>query len=109
MNRSDSKAISLRLSSLSGLPQHTKLLAGEMYSEDGLDEEGNIEVVISQACMVDAGLLVGETLEYDALKGPNGKKLRLKVTGVYEEAGVGDFYWQNTPEQMNAVCFMEEQ
>ena len=109
MNRSDSKAISLRLSSLSGLPQHTKLLAGEMYSEDGLDEEGNIEVVISQACMVDAGLLVGETLEYDALKGPDGKKLRLKVTGVYEEAGVGDFYWQNTPEQMNAVCFMEEQ
>lgn len=22
---------------------------------------------------------------------------------------MGDFYWQNTPEQMNAVCFMEEQ
>ncbi len=67
MNRSDSKAVSLRLSSLSGLPQHTTMLAGEMYSQDGLDEEGNIEVVVSQACMVEAGLLVGETLEYDCL------------------------------------------
>lgn len=108
MNRSDSNAISLRLSSLSGLPEHAKMLAGEMYSSDGVDGEGNIEVVVSQACMVDAGLLVGETLEYDALKGPDGKKLRLKVTGVYEEAGTEDFYWQNTPEQMNMVCFMEE-
>ena len=109
MNRSDSEAIALRLSSLSGLPQHTRMLAGEMYSEDGLDEDGNIEVVISQACMVNAGLLVGETVEYDALKGPDGKKLRLKITGIYEEASTGDFYWQNTPEQLNMVCFMEEQ
>lgn len=109
MNRSDGKAISLRLSSLSGLPLHASMLAGEMYSEDGLDQEGNIEVVISQTCMVDAGLLVGETLEFDALKGPDGKKIRLKITGVYEEATVGDFYWQNTPEEMNMACFMEEQ
>ncbi|MDE5952175.1 MAG: hypothetical protein K2H12_11405, partial [Acetatifactor sp.] len=108
MNRSDGKTISLRLSSLSGLPQHASLLAGEMYSEDGLDEEGNIEVVISQACMVEAGLLVGETLEYDALKGPDGKKMRLKVTGVYEESVSGDFYWQSTPEELSSVCFMEE-
>lgn len=108
MNRSDSNAISLRLSSLSGLPGHAKMLAGEMYSEDGVDEEGNIEVVISQACMVDARLLVGEILEYDALKGPDGKKLRLKITGIYQEADAGDFYWQNAPEQMNVVCFMEE-
>lgn len=108
MNRSDEKAVSLRLSSLSGLPRHASMLAGQMYSEDGLDEDGNIEVVISQTCMVDAGLLVGETLEYDALKGPDGNKIRLKVTGVYEEATAGDFYWQNTPEELNMVCFMEE-
>lgn len=62
MNRSDSKPASLRLSSLSGLPGHTRMLAGEMYSQDGLDEEGNIEVVVSQACMVEAGLLVGKPL-----------------------------------------------
>lgn len=109
MNRSDVQAISLRLSAMTGLPDHAGMLAGEMYSEDGRDEEGNIEVVISQACMVDAGLLVGEVIEFDALKGPDGGKLRLKITGVYEEAAVGDFYWQNTPEEMKAVCFMEEQ
>lgn len=109
MNRSDSKSVSLRLSSMSGLPQHTRMLAGEMYSEDGLDEEGNIEVIVSQACMVEAGLLVGETLEYDGLKGPDGKNLRLRVTGVYQESASGDFYWQTSLEEMNIVCFMEEQ
>jgi len=108
MNRSDSREPSLRLSSLSDLPLHTRMLAGEMYSEDGLDEEGSIEVVISQACMVEAGLLVGETLEFDGLKGPEGKNLRIRVTGVYEEAAGGDFYWQTSPEEMDNVCFMEE-
>ena len=108
MNRSDIASASLRLSSLSDLPEHVEMLAGEMYSEDGLDEEGNIEVIVSQACMVEAGLLVGETLEFDGLKGPDGKNLRIRTNGVYREAAAGDVYWQISPEEMNIVCFMEE-
>ena len=108
MERNDAADISLRLTSMTNLPAHAEMLAGEMYSEDGLDEEGNIEVVISQACMVETNLLVGEVLKFDSLKTYEGEPIYIKVVGVYDKADNDDFYWQFSPEEMNIVCLMEE-
>lgn len=108
MERNDAADISLRLTSMTNLPAHAEMLAGEMYSEDGLDEEGNIEVVISQACMVETNLLVGEVLKFDSLKTYEGEPIYIKIVGVYDKADNDDFYWQFSPEEMNIVCLMEE-
>lgn len=108
MERNDAADISLRLTSMTNLPAHAEMLAGEMYSEDGLDEEGNIEVVISQSCMVETNLLVGEVLKFDSLKTYEGEPIYIKVVGVYDKADNDDFYWQFSPEEMNIVCLMEE-
>ncbi len=109
MDRNDAGDISLRLSSMTNLEEHAMLLAGEMYSEDGLAEDGSIEVVISQSCLVGTNLLVGETLEFDALKTFEGEPLRIKVVGVFDKADNNDFYWQISPEEMDIVCLMEDQ
>ncbi|MBQ7955632.1 MAG: FtsX-like permease family protein [Lachnospiraceae bacterium] len=109
MDREDLQKLSLRLGMLSELPQHAKMLSGEMYSEDGLDEDGCIEVVISQACMVSSNLLIGEHLEFSALKDAEGNPIRMKVTGVYDWADSADFYWQVTPDELDGVCLMEEE
>ncbi len=108
MERNDAGDIALRLSSMSNLPAHAKMLAGEMYSEDGYDEEGNIEVVVSQACLVETNLLVGETLEFDALRTFEGEPIRIKIAGVFDKADNDDFYWQISPEEMDIVCIMNE-
>ncbi len=108
MNREDAGEISLRLSYMSGLPEHAKLLYGEMYSEDGLDEDGNIEVVVSDAGMVSANLLVGEILEFDALKDKDGKLITFKIVGVFEEEDREDFYWQIRPDDLDGECLMNE-
>lgn len=108
MKREDAGKLSLRLGFLSDLPEHAALTGGEMYSEDGLSEDGSFEVVISQSCMVSANLLVGETLEFDALKDSEGNPIRMKITGVFEEGGEDAFYWQVTPETLNGVCLMNE-
>lgn len=108
IDRADLKNLSLRLGAMWGLPEHAKLLSGEMYSEDGLTEDGYIEVVISQACMVSANLLLGDLLEYDALKDVNGNPIRMKVVGVYDWADAADFYWQVSPDELDGVCLMEE-
>lgn len=109
MKRDDVGEISVRPGMMSGLEEHVELLAGEMYSETGIAEDGSIEVVISQSCMVKARLLVGETIEFEALKNAEGEKIRLKIVGVYTAADEGDFYWQITPEEMNNICLMNEQ
>lgn len=109
MNRDDVGEISVRPGMMSGLEEHIELLAGEMYSETGIAEDGSYEVLVSQSCMVEAKLLVGETIEFEALKNASGEKVRLKVVGVYGAADESDFFWQITPEEMSNICLMKEQ
>ena len=108
MNRSDSKEMSLRLGFMSDLPSYAKMLYGEMYSEDGRAEDGAFEVVVSQATMVSANLLIGETLEFDAFKDKDGNLIRIKIVGVFEEADRNDFYWQVRPDEMDGICLMNQ-
>jgi putative ABC transport system permease protein len=109
MKRKEVWDLSLKLGTLFELPEHVEMISGEMYSEDGLDEEGNYEVVISQSCMVASNLLLGEVLEFDGLKDSEGNPIRIKIAGIYKQARTDDFFWQITPEQMNDVCLMKEE
>lgn len=108
MKRDDVKEMSLRMGMMSDLPSHAKITSGEIYSEDGLTDEGYVEVVISQATMVSSKLLLGEVVEFTALKGIDDKPIKMKVVGVFEEADRNDLYWQVTPDETDGVCFMEE-
>ncbi len=109
MKRDDVGEITIRPGMMSGLEEHVEILAGEMYSETGIAEDGSYEVIISQSCMVNAKLLVGETVEFEALKDANGDKIRLKIVGVYGAEDESDFFWQITPEEMYNICMMNEQ
>lgn len=108
MNRDDVEEIGLRLSFMSGLEEKISLLWGEVYSETGIDDEGCIEAIISQSCMVESGLLLGETLEFAYLKDPQGKPLRVKIVGIFGAADLQDYYWQVKPETMSSNCMIRE-
>lgn len=108
-NRKDMGQSYISLSFYSGLPEHAKLLSGEMYSETGLTGDGEIEVVVSQECMVKNNLLVGESLKYEGLKDYEGNIIRMKVVGVFTEQDRTDSYWQVKPAQMNQELLMNEQ
>ena len=109
MKRDDVGEISIRPGMMSGLDGHAEMLAGQMYSETGIAEDGSFEVVVSQSCMVKNKLLVGETVEFEALKNAAGEKVRLKIVGVYGAADENDFFWQVTPEEMDTLCLMNEE
>ena len=109
MNRQDMGQRYISLSFYSGLPEHVKMLSGEMYSETGLTEDGEIEVVVSQESMVKNNLLVGESLKYPHLKDAEGNPICMKVVGVFAEKNRNDFYWQVKPAQMNQELLMNEQ
>ena len=108
MNRDDVEEIGLRVSFMSGLEEKITLLSGELYSETGIDDDGFIEAVISQSCMVESGLLLGETLEFAYLKDPQGKPLRVKIVGIFGAADSQDYYWQVKPEALSTNCMIQE-
>ncbi len=108
MKRDDVGNIALRLATMSGLENHAEILAGEMFSEEGVTEDGYIEVVVSQSCMVGTKVLVGEKLEFKGLKLPDGSMAKIKIVGVYDKKEETDFYWQVSPDQLDNVCLMNE-
>ena len=108
VNRADLNQEGLRLGFLSGLREHAKLISGRMYSDSGVDEDGVIEVVVGQDCLINNNLLLGETLEYSYVKDKDGKNVRIKVVGVFEEQDSTDFYWQVKPSDLGIVALMDE-
>jgi len=106
MNRPDADEININLATRSGLENHVTMLSGDMYSESGLTEDGEIEVVMSQSCMVKLGLLVGETVVFDALRAPDGSEIKMHITGVFTENGNNDYYWQEADDAFETVLFM---
>lgn len=107
LNRSDVGNISVRLSCMSDLDQHAKMLSGDMYSATGMNEDGEIEVVVSQSALVYLKLLVGESFEFSDMRTVDKKPIKIKVTGVFDKADSNDSYWRVTPEDLNLVVFME--
>lgn len=107
MNRAETEKVKLRLVGLSDLGSHVNLLGGEMYSEDGLAEDGCIEVVVSQAALVKLRLLIGETLQSTAIKDAEGNPIRIRVTGVIEPSEFGDYYWQTEADKAENYVFMD--
>lgn len=106
--RSDVNADGLRLGFMSGLPEHAKIISGRMFCDGGVDENGVIEVVVSQECLINNNLLVGETLEFSFMADKKGTPYRIKVVGVFEEQDSTDFYWQVRPSSLGIVALMDE-
>ena len=107
--REDKDPKSMRLSYISDLPAHAELISGEMYSEDGVDEDGNIEVVISQATMLNLNVFVGECYEFEWLKYRDDTPVTVKIVGVFQEADKSDFYWQVDLDAVKTGLFMNEE
>ena len=107
-DKEETEVKELRLSSLSQLREHSKLIAGEMYSDDGIDENGMIEVVMSQAAMIHFNLIVVEEIAFDQYTTVDGNIVKMKVVGVFAEADKNDFYWQMRPDEMELMVFMNE-
>lgn len=93
LSREDIRAnLRLRVACMSDLPEHVKLLGGEMYSDTGLAEDGVVEAVISQTCMTTYGLLLGESFQFNSVHDPDNNKLKVRIVGVIDSVE-GDPYW----------------
>ncbi len=117
MNRDDVDSFKLRISYMTELDRHIRLKSGEMYSDSGISPDGCLEAVISESCMVETGLLLGETVDFVYLKDPAGEPVRLRVVGVFEASdeaagsgtdALGRDYWQFSPESLHNNCMIRE-
>ena len=108
MERTDFRdGLKLRLAFMSDLPEHVEVIGGEMYSDTGIAGDGAIEVVITQDCMVECNLLLGETLRFNTVQDIDGRQLRVRIVGVID-AAADDYYWEIGTGELKNVILMNE-
>ena len=98
----------IRLNMYSDTEEHFNVLNGEMFSEDGLTEEGYTEVLITEECMLENGFVVGEVLGFSSMKDRDtGERYMVKIIGIVEPKE-DDIYWQIGCTQMQNVLLIKE-
>ena len=107
LNRKDAEDLRLCLGAMTDLENNVKMLSGEMYSESGLTEDGAIEVVINQNCLVEKGLLIGETLTFKSLRDAEGTPLKIYIKGVFAPTNDDPYYWQVKSTDLSTLAMMD--
>ena len=103
--RGELKNASLTVASMSDLEKHTLILAGEMYSEKP-DEAGVVDVIVSERCLINSNLILGDILVFPKIPGHGGAPLQIRISGVYTYASGEDIYWVRDPAYYYDTCFM---
>lgn len=103
--RTDAQEISVKLSAVDRLSEKTRVLVGDMYSETGYTDDGAIECVVSQNCLVNCGLLVDEYFTFDSLVYSDGKPVRVYIKGVIDASDDAGYFWVSKPDSYTDSLF----
>lgn len=105
MNREDAGDIGIALSGITDLEKHIEIVNGEGFSEDGVNDRGEIEVLVSEDSFIKEGLLLGETLTYDAVSDASGNPIKIQIKGVFR-VPEDDLYWQEDADKIRHRAYM---
>lgn len=95
----------IKLGSIDGLPENARLLSGQMYS-DTIGSDGYIDAVVSVSGFVEMNMVVGKTVDFLYMKTPDGKPIKLRITGVFAKAEGSDNFWVESPDKFNSEVFI---
>lgn len=110
MNRLDDNGSNLSLAFATNQKDNINIIAGEYLSDDGLTDDGAIEVVIPQEVLFNNGLLVGERLQFTNLKTIDDKPITILIKGIFNYKSDNDpFFWQMNSNNKGLSCFMDEE
>ncbi len=98
----------LTLGYMKNIEDHIELVGGRMYS-DTPDEEGCVEVIVSEKGLAMMKLTLNETFTMENLVMENGKNIRIKVVGVFRNSAEDDPYWVKEPNALQRECMMSEE
>ncbi|NTV77550.1 MAG: FtsX-like permease family protein, partial [Clostridiales bacterium] len=107
LGRDDAEEKSVRLGYLSDIKEHITMLSGSVYG-DSMPDDGAIQVIVSEAALVDLDVLMNEELEFVYLKDRSGNPIKIRIVGVFTASDPSDDYWVNNPDEYNIECFMAE-
>lgn len=95
------KELKLSIGAITNLEEHVNIVSGEMYSDKAAND-GAVEAIISEKGLVSQKLLLGETLEFDAIRDEKNNPLKVRIVGVFENSEEDDLFWVNSPSSFTS-------
>ena len=106
LERDDRRRTQLTLGTMSGLEDHIELVAGRFCSAQP-DEDGVIDVVVSERGLIDMGLILEEELTFPNILRPDGEPVTVRIAGVFRNSDAADPYWVLAPSNYGTEVFMD--
>lgn len=82
----------VRVAGMSGIEQHITMVQGELYSSDGIAEDGSYEVIVSQDAARTLGVICGNTYTVSGMES-SLESFSVTVTGIFTQSDLNDTYW----------------
>ena len=103
--RKDAEDLRLSVAQMTGLDEHTDMVAGSMYAKT-VGEDGVIDAVISEKAMIELNLLLDDVISIPVIKDGNGQPMRFRITGVFVNSSDTDTYWVKSPSYYYESIFI---
>lgn len=105
--RDDIKGKRLTLSAISGMKEHVEILYGR-YPSETRDENGFIEIMVSDEAMVEQDILLDDEYTYDLYEINEGEPLKVKVVGIFRPTDETELYWEPVKDDMAERVYTTE-
>lgn len=99
---------SIRVSCLTDIWDHIDLVSGRL-PKGGLDEDGYLEVVVSQSAEQTQDLLLDETFTSEKFTDIDGNPIKIRVVGIFVKLDENECYWQDSMKKLNKEAFVSEE
>lgn len=83
----------ITLGAVSGMEEHVELLYGH-FPKNVPDDDGCLEVMVSDEAMIEQDMLLSDEYLYDGLELVSGEPLKLKVVGIFRVPDGTENYWE---------------
>ncbi len=95
------------LGTMVDLEQHIEVIGGRVFAS-APDENGVVDIMVSEHGMVQMGLLLDEIVTMPQLLDADGQPLQLRVCGVFRNKNDADPYWVRSPGSFRTEFLMNE-
>lgn len=82
----------VRITGMSGIEQHITMVQGDLYSPDGIADDGSYEVIVSEDAARTLGVICGNTYTVSGMDAAQ-QSFSVTVTGIFTQSDLNDSYW----------------
>lgn len=99
------RKVKMKCAHMTDLEEQIDIVGGNIY-QDGLQENGVVEAIVSEDAMYECGYVLGEEYTFQTIKLENGTPLTVRIVGAFKKKTETSHYWNGSLSEYNSFVFL---